>query len=77
MSTTEADRFTTLQDDRTLADTIVGALGGLIVSYGRGLFGWQEAGFRTPTEWALIFEVGAVVFLSAGLAAESVSSTRG
>src|SRR6478609_4804018 len=23
----------------------VGALGGLAVSYGRGLFGWQEAGF--------------------------------
>jgi hypothetical protein len=24
------------------------ALGSLVVSYGQGLFGWQEGGFRTP-----------------------------
>jgi hypothetical protein len=45
----------------------VGALGGLVVSYGQGLFGWQEAGFRTPVELAVIAEVGAVLFLSAAL----------
>jgi len=47
----------------------VGALGGLVVSYGRGLFGWREAGFRTPIELAVITEVGAVICLSAALAA--------
>ncbi len=44
------------------------ALGGLVVSYGQGLFGWQEGGFRTPVELAVITEVGAVIFLSAALA---------
>ena len=47
----------------------VAALGGLVVSYGRGLLGWQEAGFRTPVELAVITEVGAVIFLSTALAA--------
>jgi hypothetical protein len=45
------------------------ALGGLVVSYGNGLFGWQEAGFRTPVALAVIAEVCAVGFLAAGLAA--------
>jgi hypothetical protein len=44
------------------------ALGSLIVSYGQGLFGWQEAGFRTPVKLAAITEVGAVVLLSSALA---------
>jgi hypothetical protein len=44
------------------------ALGGLVVSYGQGLFGWQEGGFRTPVELAVITEVGAVIFLSTALA---------
>jgi hypothetical protein len=44
------------------------ALGSLVVSYGRGLFGWQEAGFRTAVELALIAEVAAVILLSIGLA---------
>jgi hypothetical protein len=50
------------------------ALGGLIVSYGTGLFGWQEAGFSTAIELVLIFEVLAVVLLSAGLAADAARS---
>jgi hypothetical protein len=45
------------------------ALGGLVVSYGRGLFGWQEAGFKAPVELVVIFEVAAVVLLAAALAA--------
>jgi hypothetical protein len=49
--------------------TSVVALGSLVVSYGRGLFGYQEAGFRTPVELAVITEVGAVILLSAALAA--------
>lgn len=52
----------------------VGALGGLVVSYGQGLFGWQEAGFRTPVEVALITEVGTVIFLSAALAFDRAPS---
>jgi len=43
------------------------ALGALVVSYGRGLFGWQEAGFKTPVELVVIFEVAAVVLLAAAL----------
>ena len=48
------------------------ALGSLVVSYGHGLFGWQEAGFRTPVELAVIAELAAVVLLSAGLAATAM-----
>ncbi|MEA2207462.1 MAG: hypothetical protein QOE77_4238 [Blastocatellia bacterium] len=44
------------------------ALGSLVVSYGRGLFGWQEAGFRTPVALAVVTEVGAVVLLTTALA---------
>jgi hypothetical protein len=43
------------------------ALGGLVVSYGQGLFGWQEGGFRTPVAIAVITEVSAVILLSAAL----------
>lgn len=45
------------------------ALGGLVVSYGQGLFGWQEAGFRTAIALTVIAEVAAVILLSAALAA--------
>jgi hypothetical protein len=47
------------------------ALGGLVISYGTGLFGWQEAGFRTAIELILIAEVGATIFLATGLVARS------
>jgi hypothetical protein len=43
------------------------ALGSLIISYGTGLFGWQEAGFRTPIALAMIFEAGAVILLATAL----------
>ena len=36
--------------------------------YGRGLFGWQEGGFRTPVELAIIAEGLAVIGLAAALA---------
>jgi hypothetical protein len=45
------------------------ALGSLVISYGNGLFGWQEAGFTTAIELAVIFELAAVILLSAALAA--------
>jgi hypothetical protein len=48
------------------------ALGSLVISYGEGLFGWQEAGFRTPVVLVLIAEVGAVIFLATALAAKRV-----
>jgi hypothetical protein len=44
------------------------ALGSLVVSYGQGLFGWHEAGFRTPVVLVTIAEVAAVLLLSAALA---------
>jgi hypothetical protein len=44
------------------------ALVSLVVSYGRGLFGWQEIGFRTEIALALVTEAGAVAALSAALA---------
>src|SRR3954451_17646222 len=47
----------------------VAALGGLAVSYGQGLFGWQEGGFRPPVALAAIAEVGAVLLLATALAA--------
>jgi hypothetical protein len=51
------------------------ALGSLVISYGTGLFGWQEAGFRTAILLVLIAEVGAVVFLAAGLLTRSALDT--
>jgi hypothetical protein len=46
------------------------ALGSLVISYGNGLFGWQEAGFRTPVALALITEAGAVILLATALSLE-------
>jgi hypothetical protein len=46
-----------------------GALAGLVVSYGRGLFGFYEAGFRAAIALAVITELGAVILLSTALAA--------
>jgi hypothetical protein len=46
------------------------ALGSLVVSYGHGLFGWQEAGFRTPIALAMITEAGAVILLAMALTLE-------
>jgi hypothetical protein len=51
----------------------VAALGGLVVSYGQGLFGWQEAGFREPIVLTLVAEVGAIIALTAALAAKERS----
>jgi hypothetical protein len=51
------------------------ALGGLVLSYAVGLFGWMEAGLRTPIAVALAAEVGATIALGAALAA--ASPTRG
>jgi hypothetical protein len=50
------------------------ALVSLIVSYGQGLFGWQEGGFRPVVELTVIFELAAVVLLSAALAAAASSA---
>jgi hypothetical protein len=52
--------------------TSVLALGGLVISYGTGLFGWQEAGWRTAIELIVIFEVGAAICLATGLVARSL-----
>jgi hypothetical protein len=52
------------------------ALASLIVSYGEGLFGWQEAGFRPIVELTVIFEFAAVVLLSAALAAVITPTAR-
>lgn len=54
----------------------VGALGGLVLSYGRGLFGWQEAGFRAPVAWALGTEVAAAIVLAGALAGFTWSTRR-
>jgi hypothetical protein len=53
-----------------------GALGGLAVSYGTGLFGWMEAGWRTATALAVASEVGAIVVLAAALAASAARYER-
>jgi hypothetical protein len=45
------------------------ALGSLVVSYGRGLFGWHEGGFRTAIAIAVITELCAAILLSAALTA--------
>jgi hypothetical protein len=44
------------------------ALAGLVLSYGTGLFGWMEGGWRTAIALALVSELGAVLALAAGLA---------
>ncbi len=43
------------------------ALASLVVSYGQGLFGWQEFGFRTAIALAVIAEAGAEILLSVAL----------
>ena len=48
------------------------ALGSLVVSYGHGLFGWQEGGFRTPVAIAVTTEMCAAILLSAALATAAV-----
>jgi hypothetical protein len=52
------------------------ALGALVISFGTGLFGFQEAGFRTATAIAMIAEVVAVIALSLGLAASAMERIR-
>jgi hypothetical protein len=52
------------------------ALASLVVSYGQGLFGWHEAGFRPVIALTVMFEFAAVVLLSAALAAAASSRTR-
>jgi len=44
------------------------ALGGLVLSYGPGLLGWQEGGWRTAVGLAVISEVAATLTLAGGLA---------
>jgi hypothetical protein len=43
------------------------ALGSLVISYGQGLFGWQEFGFRTAVALAVITEAGAAILLPVAL----------
>jgi hypothetical protein len=50
------------------ATVSVFALGGLILSYGPGLFGWHEAGFRTSIAVAVIAAVVATIALTLALA---------
>jgi hypothetical protein len=52
------------------------ALGGLVMSYGHGVLGWQEAGWRIPIELAVIAEAGAAVVLAAALAASPLPPSR-
>jgi hypothetical protein len=47
------------------------ALGSLVVSYGHGLFGWQESGFRTPVALAVLTEGGATILLAIALTAQA------
>jgi hypothetical protein len=53
------------------------ALGSLVVSYGQGLFGWHEGGFRTPVALVTIAEVAAVLLLSAPVAASLTDRRSG
>lgn len=52
------------------------ALGALVVSYGNGLFGYHEGGFRTGIALAVIAEVAAVVLLAGALAARNALPHR-
>jgi hypothetical protein len=51
------------------------ALASLIISYGTGLFGWQEGGFRTPVALAMITEALAVILLATALTLELSART--
>jgi hypothetical protein len=46
------------------------ALGGLVVSYGPGLFGWHEVGIRTSITVAVITAVVATIALTLALAVD-------
>jgi hypothetical protein len=48
------------------------ALGSLAVSYGHGLFGWHEGGFRTAIAIAVITETCAAILLSGALTTAAV-----
>jgi hypothetical protein len=48
------------------------ALGGLVVSYGPGLFGWHEVGFRTSIAVAVVSAVVATIALTVALALAAV-----
>ena len=48
------------------------ALGSLVVSYGHGLLGWQEGGFRTAVAIAVTTEMCAAILLSAALTTAAV-----
>lgn len=49
------------------------ALGGLVVSYGPGLLGWQEGGWRTAVALAVISELAATLTLAGGLSLGAMS----
>jgi hypothetical protein len=53
------------------------ALLSLVISYGQGLFGWQEAGLRPEVAIAALTEAGAVIALSTALALSSAFKFRG
>jgi hypothetical protein len=48
------------------------ALGSLTVSYGHGLFGWHEGGFRTAIAIAVITEICAAILLCGALTTAAV-----
>jgi hypothetical protein len=50
------------------------ALGGLVVSYGPGLLGWHEIGFRTSIAVAVISAVVAAIALTVALAVAAAGS---
>lgn len=54
------------------------ALASLVIAYGQGIFGWQEAGWRPAVAWAMVSEASAVVLLATVLAwpARSASPRR-
>src|SRR3954447_4775495 len=54
--------------------TSIVALASLVISYGPGLFGWQEAGWRTAIELIVIAEAGAAIFLTLGLAGPRIAA---
>jgi hypothetical protein len=47
-------------------------LAGLVVSYGEGLFGWREVGFRTAIALDLVTTVVAIAALTSALAIAAV-----
>jgi hypothetical protein len=62
--------FTRTRRLAALAGIVISAaaLAALVVSYGRGLFGFYEAGFRGAIALAVVTELGAVLLLSVALA---------